>query len=199
MTEAYRNWFKGHGFKEEYLTSLNSGDTQRIKKRIVDSYNYKFVKDNFRYDLNEFPMDFEFYKHVDNSKSKFTEEQFDKAQFKAQIESLIKKHDEYFHSHDLRKFSKYSGMIKESEEQINSVLSKVFPLDLVKRVGIKRIRKEWSVSNTIKKEILQLLFKSFRWTYKFHEKEFDILTLEEFGLECCSRCKSQSENDPHEA
>jgi len=52
------------------------------------------------------------------------------------------------------------------------------------------LKDKFQISKKLTYELIDLLLEYIKWTYKAENKNFDELTLEKFGLECCHTCKN---------
>jgi hypothetical protein len=58
--------------------------------------------------------------------------------------------------------------------------------------GWEGIYKKLEIANDINFKLLTLLKQKFKWNYKIDEKTFNVIKLEDFGLELCSRCSENA-------
>lgn len=177
----YRSWFKQNDFAIRFSEGKIDLNT------IIMRYNNEFPK---TYGIQRLEENFGLLKEIANSRNHFSEHYFDSKAFNKRLIELKDGFHIIFSCPVLRTLSKFNSLLNSDENRINEVLSEVFSPEFVRNYGISNIKNKLLWSKKIKNEILQLLVNYFKWHYKAHQKDFDKLTLEYFGLKCCKSCEN---------
>ncbi len=184
--EEYRNWFKSNNYGENYKLG------KITKDRIIRDFNLKYpskyglkpIENNSNILVVEIP----------NSSKEQLIEEFDIKGFKERITALKTKWRNYFPCKVSRTFSKYKYLLRKSDEEIKSKMTELFTEHFADNYGIENLKNKFLISKRINNEVISELLEYFKWTYEIDNKEFDILTLEKFGLECCNSCKREAKS-----
>lgn len=178
--EEYRQWFKDKGYADQYF------DHRLKPEKVVVSYNLKFPSQLGVAPLNE---GFKLIEERPNSNNITIEESFDYDKFLEELEEWKDHYRNVFSCKVLRTLSKYQYLLRHDDDKVNEMLSQIFSPEFVPNYGIDGVREKLRYSREIKQHVIHLLVDYFKWTFKANDKNFDSLTLESFGLECCGNCK----------
>jgi hypothetical protein len=183
----YREWFKTNDFATKF-------ERNEIKlQNIVSEFNKKYPS---KYEINKLEENENLYQKIPNSGKSQIEEQFELKEFENELEFLKVQFDEEFTSHEWRKFSKYSGLHNEEADNIFSVLDEKFPeANFRFRFSKDEITEKLKKAYSLKQRMIKLLTKYLRWNFHFGSKNFDSITLEDFGLKCCSYCSKREQEE----
>jgi hypothetical protein len=185
--EEYRDWFRDNNFADRFKNKTIGKDLI-IKafndKYTKEPYNIKKIEDNSNLLIVEIP----------NSSIRYIEKDYNKVEFIKKITELKKQFQNIFQCKISRKLSKFKYLLKMSDLEIKQKIDEVFVEGFTNNYGIENLKEKFKVSKGIVYEIISLLLEYIRWNYKANDKDFNILTLEKFGLECCISCEKESKN-----
>lgn len=193
LIEVYRGWFKTMKFKENFASKkIKDNDIRR-------DYNNLFAK---THNLNKRPVEYKFVLEYGNSDTKFLENSFNYDKYLTKLEDALErkqlisngktlgflfKHDYLRNKTDIEITNKIRFFSIQNEEIIH-------PLFL-ENYGIENLKKFLNKSFELKSELRLLLEDYIKWTYNFRDKEFNVITLEHFGLQCCRVCEKESKSE----
>jgi hypothetical protein len=183
--EAYRKWFAENDFVKKF-------EAEEIEiETIVFHMNSRFGSLLKTHGL--FPIqDWNGYTRFPNTGNTVVDIKYDLNEFQKKINILKLEFDDIFHDANLRRLSKLSGY--RNSPELQSIIETTFPdYNLIERWGMKKITEFLKIAAQIKINIINLLTEYLRWTYNFNKKEFDYVTLEDFGLKCCLHCKKRKQ------
>lgn len=178
----YRDWFKKNEFYSRFFNNEIGLDV------IIMRFNNEFPKKYGFPPLNE---DFKLLQEIPNSKDTFVKDAFDIKNCEMQINELIRRFDDTFTSFDQRKLSKFSNKHDSEIEGLRALLEKMFGVDVVKIKGLDWVRAQLLKGKELKNQLITLVLEYVRWTKGFASKDFDVASLEKFGLKCCYSCKQE--------
>ncbi len=178
----FRNWFKTQGYSEQFYNQ-----TLDVSKVVFD-YNMHFPP---RYGVKPLNEDYALIMEIPNSHSIFTNSEFDYQKFLEKVDHLKNLFDNVFGCKVSRTLSKFQYLLYVPDKIIIETLGRIFSKEFVTNYGIENVKEKLRKSREIKFELIEILLEFFKWTYKFENKIFDKITLEEFGLECCGGCKNK--------
>ncbi len=181
----YRDWFKQNEFYSRYFNNEIGLDV------IIMRFNNVFPK---KYGFEPLEESFKLLQEIPNSKNVFVDESFNLTSCEKEIIELIWKFNNTFTSFDRRKLSKFSNNHNSDTLELTSLLEKVFGIDVVKNKGIDWVRDQLKKSKELKTLLITKILDYIRWTKKFSKKDFDIVSLEKFGLKCCYSCDQENVN-----
>ena len=180
----YRLWFKANRYAEKHRN--NEIDTNTLIRDFNNKYPKKYgigpIEDNSNILVVEMP----------NSSSQFTAKEFDLSGFKERLNNLK---DEWYNSFQCkvsRKFAKFKYLLNKTDDEIHQKMSDLFAPEFTDNYGLENLKRKFEISKRINNQIISELLEYFKWTYKIEEKKFDALTLEKFGLKCCSFCEAEN-------
>ena len=55
---------------------------------------------------------------------------------------------------------------------------------------MEKLKNKLTISKKVTDDIIRRILDHLKWTYNQKYKDFDVYTLETFGLECCLNCSS---------
>lgn len=182
----YRNWFRTNNYGERH----KQGEIG--KEKIIRDFNIKYpakygikpIEDNSNILVIEIP----------NSSNNNLKREFDLQKFKEKINVLKEKWYNSFQCKVSRTFAKFKHLLKKSDDEIREKMTELFSEQFADNYGIENLRKKFEISKNLNYQIISELLEYFKWTYKIDIKDFDNLTLEKFGLECCNNCKNEDKN-----
>jgi hypothetical protein len=180
FVQEYRDWFKANGYAEAYFNN------QLDVTKVVFDYNMKFPP---KYNISVLNENYKLITDIKNSNDKQIEETFEYDTFLANLEHLVKKHENTFSCKTTRILSKFDYLSDKSDADIKAKISELFSDVFIENYGMDRLKTLFKQAKSIKYDILKNLLDFFKWTFKLKDKNFDIITLENFGLVCCGGCK----------
>lgn len=180
--DEFRNWFKDKNFAEQYYNNTLDNSV------VVFNYNLKFPK---KYSIPPLNEKYELVKKLSNSNSSESEIKFDMKEFQKNLIYLKEKYYNIFSCEVSRTLSKFHYLLRKPDGEIKEKMSEVFSKEFTDNYGMKNIKDKLEFSRNLKTEIIIQLLDYFKWSYKLDEKKFNNVTLEKFGLDCCSNCKKQ--------
>lgn len=186
VVEDYRNWFKSKGYAESYFQGHWDASI------VVFTYNLKFPE---KYNVPHLNPSYKLIEERPNSSTTEKNSQFNKDLFITTIEELKKQFYHIFPCKVSRTLSKFDYMLTKTDAEIVEKLKEVFCEDFPTNYGIANFKKMASLAGKIKNNIILNLLEYFKWTYNLNEneKEFNIVALEHFGLECCKKCSGNQQ------
>lgn len=206
--EFFRNWFKKNWSKED----ISSGKIDNSK--VVMRYNLIFPK---KYGVPHISNNIDsLITQIDNGGYMELESEFNKNEFLVEICNLKELYKKEFNQFNEKKLFKHYYLIRSGEEEKkNKIIDIIFNLNRLERDGVwicetkkeqlikeyiemlekfnicggwEGIYKKLEIANDINFKLLTLLKQKFKWNYKIDENTFNVIKLENFGLELCSRC-----------
>lgn len=184
--EEYREWFRIYNFAEKFKNK--EIDTEFIIRafnlKYPSQYNIKRIEDNSNLLAIEIP----------NSNTKHLDSEFDLENFKIKLNELKLIWQNTFQCKVSRTFSKFKYLLTKSDAEIISKMGEIFSKEFVENYGMVNLKNKFEISKNLSYKIIELLLDYIKWTYKLENKDFNNLTLETFGLECCYSCKSENKN-----
>lgn len=190
FVNTYRGWFKTMKFQEKY--ELGQIDNFHI----VNAYNNLFSKTHKLYKLNE---DYVIAKEVTQSGKAYVEKDYDVKAFEDKLEEIISYRYSLCQGETMRFLAKMDYLKDRSELEIKTKFKEIqdeyphlFSSEFIENYGISNAQLFWKQHYTLKTTVSQMLGKYFRWTYQFHNMNFDKIQLEDFGLRCCKFCSNTS-------
>ncbi|MES2806258.1 MAG: hypothetical protein V4652_11890 [Bacteroidota bacterium] len=182
--EEYREWFRSNNFAEKFKSK------EIDKNYIIRAFNLKYPK---KYDIkiieeNSFLLTVE----IPNSSNEFIKTEFDLVEFKKNLNDLKLIWQNTFQCKVSRTFSKFKYLLAKSDAEIIEKMGEIFSEKFVENYGIENLKNKFQISKNLTYKILDLLLDYIKWSYNFENKEFENITLEKFGLECCYSCKSEN-------
>jgi hypothetical protein len=179
----FRRWFSANDFNLKYATK------QISIEEILNEINKKYC---VKYNIKPIGNEEGIYQKIPNTGSGLIDNEFDFETFLHNLNGLLKKLDEEFCSHDWRKFSKFDWLGYKTDIEIEEFLNeKYLNLNLTKRFGIEKLKEKLLIANNLKRELINSLKTYLRWHFKFSHIDFNVKSLEDFGLECCKHCEKQ--------
>ena len=142
-----------------------------------------------KYNISVLNENYKLITDIKNSSDKQIEETFENDTFLANLEHLVKKHENTFSCKTTRILSKFDFLAEKTDAEIKLKISELFSDVFIENYGMDRLKTLFKQSKNIKYDIIKNLLYYFKWTYKLKEKNFDTITLENFGLVCCGGCK----------
>ncbi|TDN87056.1 hypothetical protein DET49_11410 [Salegentibacter sp. 24] len=182
VVEEYRDWFKEKRFADLYYQN------KLEKSLVVFQYNMKFPP---KYKVPVLNENYELIKKIPNSNNLNCDYSFDKDDFLKKMDILIKQFYNIFSCKTTRIISKFDYLRNKSDAEVKEKMNEVFSSGFVDNYGIKNLKEKFKYSRKIKLEIISNLLEFFRWNFNLKEKDFQRLTLENFGLECCNSCSKE--------
>lgn len=176
----FRNWFKQNGFKEKLEHEMISiGKINReFNNKYVPKYRLKPLDENSGILVVQ----------KANTSKVVIEESFDVLSFRETLEDLLKKFSNHFIVYEAQKVAKHSYLIKLSKSDIQKKLEEILPKTSISDKNLDKIILDLKFANAILSQITNLLKGYIKWTHHFEDKNFDIVTLDNFGLACCKAC-----------
>ena len=129
---------------------------------------------------------------IPNSSNEFIKTEFDLVEFKKNLNDLKLIWQNTFQCKVSRTFSKFKYLLAKSDAEIIEKMGEIFSEKFVENYGIENLKNKFQISKNLTYKILDLLLDYIKWSYNFENKEFENITLEKFGLECCYSCKSEN-------
>lgn len=189
-----RKWFVQNNFDvDRYLNGEISDNFLTTK------FNEHFPK---TFDIDEISFsqtqkgDFKWYIERKTKGNVGIEKTFDYNNFLTKIIELIKDRDYICNGSTLQNLSKYDFLAKREDYEIakhikesisNGYLKNVDPI-FITNYGMQKLKDFWNKHLSIKTAAINILSEYFKWTYKYNEKSFDEIFLEDFNLEPCGLC-----------
>ncbi len=182
--KKYRDWFIDNKFKEQ----IEKGEID--KSLILYKYNTEFRKQLGVPALNE---NYELIKIIEHSgsitiNSEFTHEFFLDTLEECVIKTeLILQCKPYWY----KKLLKHDYLIERDDLYIREKMKSLFyeESSLLEIIKIKEFLIEY---RKIKEIVIKNLIDYFMWTFKKGIIDFDKITFENFGLECCKFCETEN-------
>lgn len=186
IIDEFRDWFKSNYFLQRYLQGKIS------KASIIFEYNSKYPR---KYGLNPItdPDSGILFIHKPNNKEVVElEREFNYKEFLEQLEEAKKQYNNAFSGPVIRTLVKFRYILNKSDNEIQDIFDRVFNVGFTKKLGVKTIKEKITLAKEHTTTIFQLLQNYFKWKYNFHEKNFDIITLDHFNLACCGYCSKRA-------
>jgi hypothetical protein len=108
--------------------------------------------------------------------------------FKRELAQLLSEYADRFRVTEAQKVAKHSYLAKESDAVILNKLKEILPKTPITNKNYSGIVDDLKFARKITRQILHLLKSYLKWTYGLADKDFNEITLENFGLECCHAC-----------
>lgn len=185
--EEFRAWFKSKGYAQKYFNgTLNNS-------KVVFDFNMLFPLKLHIKPLNE---NYKLALELTNSNTDEIELVFDYAKFKENISIIKKKRSNRFKCKITRTLVKFDYLLNKSDSKIIAKISQLFSNEFVENYGLANLKELFRFSLNLKKELLKHLTDYFKWTFNNKSLELDLhnISLDQFGLECCHKCKENSKN-----
>ncbi|MGO4912498.1 hypothetical protein [Leeuwenhoekiella sp. W20_SRS_FM14] len=180
VVTEFREWFKSKGYAEEYYNGTL--DTEKV----VFNYNVKFPP---KYKVPVLNENYELVKRLPNSNNVMREQEFDLTAFQETIIHLKTKYYNEFSCKVSRIISKFDYLLRKSDQEIEEKISEVFSPEFIGNYGMKKLKEKFKFSRDLKVKVIAELLEYFKWNYKIDDKDFNNVTLENFGLDCCGGCE----------
>ena len=180
VIEEYRLWFKYNFFSERFIKD------EITASKIVFEYNVLFPA---KYNIPILNESYKLVEVIPNSSDVISKDEFDFEKFSYEMAHLKKMYQNTFSGKVLRIHSKHDYLLSKSDIEISDKLSNLFSPEFVTNYGLVNIKEKFTIAKSIKLNILKNLIEYFKWTYGLNDKDFNVVVLEKFGLECCSFCK----------
>jgi hypothetical protein len=176
----YRNWFKGKLFKEKYIKGeiTTAFINREFNRKYCEKYGIKPLEEN----SGILVMD------KKNSNIKTLAYSFDMISFKKELFQLLYDYADKFRVPEAQIVAKHSYLAKEPAAVILRKLKEILPKTPITDKNFSRIVDDLQFARKVIVPILNLLKGYLKWTYGLPNKDFDKITLEHFGLECCQSC-----------
>jgi hypothetical protein len=176
----YRDWFKGRKFKEKYTTGeiRTTFINREFNRKYCEKYGIKPIDEN----SGILVLD------KKNTNVKTIDYSFDVITFKKELTQLLNDYADKFRVSEAQRVAKHSYLFKESDAVILNKLKEILPKTPITDKNFPRIVDDLHFARKIIVQILNLLKGYLKWTYGLPNKDFDKITLEHFGLECCQSC-----------
>lgn len=178
----YRTWFKEKRIADDFFNG------KLDQEKMIFAYNMRFPP---KYSIPPLNEQFKLIEKRANSNHSKIKESFDLNSFKNQLEQQLEYYYMIFTCPVLKTLSKHKYLYDKSNEEIEGKLSTLFSPEFVTNYGINAVRSKLKYAKEIVNSIMQLLVDYFKWNFKIHSKEFNVINLEKFGLECCGYCKME--------
>ncbi|EAR16659.1 hypothetical protein [Robiginitalea biformata] len=185
LVEEFRNWFKENDFIEKYLAD------EITKAAIIYRYNSGFAP---RYNLPKLNESYELIRELKNSGYFDIDGEFDLSKFYRDISQWVFRADNRLPIPTWKLLGKWHSFGRKSLNDIENLLERLQinhgfrnanPADVI-RERLSEHHKEII-------ELIRMLREYFNWTYKAENVLFDVVTLENFNLKCCSNCRDLKE------
>lgn len=182
--EEYREWFRINNYGEKFKNKEIDKEfiIRAFNLKYPSKYDIKRIEDNSNLLVIEIP----------NSNIKHLESEFDLENFKIKLNELKLMWQNTFQCKVSRTFSKFKYLLTKTDAEIISKMGDIFSKEFVENYGIVNLKNKFEISKNLSYKIIELLLDYIKWTYKLENKDFNNLTLETYGLECCYFCKSEN-------
>lgn len=178
--KEYRDWFKDNLFKERYLKGeISIGFINReFNRKYCLKYGISPLVENSGILVLE----------KKNSNIETIDYSLDMISFKRELSQLLSEYADRFRVTEAQKIAKHSYLAKESDAIILNKLKEILPKTPITDKNYSGIVDDLKFARKITRQILHLLKGYLKWTYGLADKNFNEITLEHFGLECCNGC-----------
>ncbi|WP_375605654.1 hypothetical protein [Flavobacterium davisii] len=199
IVNEIREWFK-----------VNNLTIEKYENGEIDSpYITKLYNAYFPEKFNISPIsisqgnneanNFQWYISKKTENIKLNKTYFDYNEFIKNVDDLLLKRDYLCNSKTMQNLSRYDYLYDSNEKDINEIISSRIENGFLKEVdksfifnyGINKLKDFWKKHRELKFKAYFELSEYFKWNYKLKEKNFDIVFLEDFNLECCSLCANK--------
>lgn len=182
----YREWITSNNFADRYKKR------EMNKNSIIIAFNQKYPS---KYDIKSIELNSNLLiLERPNSASVELEGKFDFEYFKVEIDHLKLKWLHAFPCQTSRTFAKFSYLLKKTDKEVREKMKAVFSDAFVDNYGLDNLKNKFKIANDVKTEVIKLLLEYLKWSYNLKNKDFDNLTLEQFGLICCASCINEDKN-----
>ncbi|WP_044625472.1 hypothetical protein [Neotamlana nanhaiensis] len=188
LVNTYRGWFKTMKFKEKF----ERGEIDNF--HIVNKYNNLFRK---THNLDKLNIDYTIAKEVLQSGKEYIDKDYDVKMFEDKLEQIISYRNSLCQGETLKFLAKVNYLRDKHDLEIISKFKelheehpRLFSSDFIKNYGISNAKTFWNQHYSLKTRVSTMLEEYFRWTFQFHNMNFDKLQLEDFGLRCCKFCSN---------
>lgn len=181
--DEFRNWFKSQGYAEAYYNNK-----LEISKVVFD-YNMKYPVLYREFKVPVLNENYKLITELDNTSNSQINISFDYETFLNNLEHLLNTYDNKFPCRNTKILSKFDYLINKSDKEIYEKITELFSDVFVENFGMSRLKNLFKDSKNIKYDLISNLLEYFKWTFNLTEKNFENITLEKFGLECCGGCK----------
>lgn len=184
IIQEYRSWFENMKFAEKYKNQ------EITKESIIRRYNLKYCA---KYDVKEIVEDSNILiVEAKNSNNQSIKHSFDVNAFKKELKEAKLQWQNVFNCKTNRIIAKFKNLENKSDEEISDKMTQVFSSTFVKNYKIRNFRDKFSTSKKLTRPIIKLILEYLKWSYNLDTKDFDKITLENFGLQCCYVCKKKA-------
>lgn len=181
----YREWFVNNRFAEKFIAK------EIDKQFIIRQFNLKYVS-KYKFEPLDENSSLLIVERL-NSNNEYVQDSFNMEDFLKTIEDLKMQWSNSFQCKTSRTFAKFNYLISKSDEEIKSKMADVFSESFADNYGLDNLKQKFKKAKDIKFSLISELLNYIKWTYKLSEKNFDVLTLERFGLVCCHSCLKDKE------
>lgn len=209
IIEELRDWFKENNFTRE---RLDRGEIR--KETIIMRYNNKFPVEYGELGVKRLELNSNLL-IVDIKSSGVTEVDrfFDIAQFRNNLENLKRERYNLINSfyngttiiskENLNKMSKNDYLINKTDWKIENELNRIIGSEFSeylnhrsRQSGMIIVKSFLRRHYKMKQKVRNLLLDYFKWKYDLKNKDYDIIFLEDFNIECCKYCSDRkNKND----
>lgn len=182
VVTEFRDWFQSKGYAEEYHNGTFNAE------KIVFNYNVKFPP---KYKVPVLKENYELIKRLPNSNNVMQELEFDLSAFQKEIIHLKAIYDNQFPCKTTRILSKFDYLLRKSDFEIEEKIGEVFSSKFIQNYGMKKLKEKFKIARDVKVKIIEELLKYFKYSFSSHDKDFNKITLDDFGLELCGACKEK--------
>ena len=186
IIEEYRLWFKENYFGERYIRN------EIMASQIVFQYNSHFPS---KYNVSILNENYKLVEIIKNSSDTVIDDEFDFEKFSYEMAHLKKIYSNTFSGKTLKILSKFDYLLAKDDLEIMDKLSVIFSNEFVENYGIENVKEKFAIAKKIKFEIMKNLIDYFKWTFGLKDKDFNVVVLEKFGLECCNFCRREIKLD----
>jgi hypothetical protein len=192
--EEFRSWFKSKRYFERYKLEKKNG----LQKGQLST------KELIRLDFNlKYPLLYGIAEIVEgsnlisidlaNSQMQEITSEFEIEDFKKEINTQLNLWEREFKCSVSRTCAKHAYLINKSDAAIEEKMAQLFSPFFTKTMGIVNLKEKLKLANDIAFRIMSLIINYLKWTYSFKTKNFDKLTLDDFGLRCCNACSERAQ------
>ncbi|RVU91544.1 hypothetical protein EH230_11890 [Flavobacterium columnare] len=199
IVNEIREWFNANNFTIERYENgeINSNTITRLYN---DYFPEKFGLQRISTSQsNNESNDFQWYVNKKSENIQLDKSYFDYNEFLKNIEDLIIKREYLCNSKTMQNLSRYDYLFESNVNDITAVISSRIESSILKEVdvnfinnyGVNRLKDFWKKHRELRLKAYSELSEYFKWNYKLKEKNFDVVYLEDFNLECCILCANK--------
>ena len=178
--QEYRDWFNSNNYGDKFRNKTID------KNIIIKDFNLKYPK---KYDIKPIEDNSNLLViEQPNSKHYKVDYSYDKDKIKLELAILKEKWQSNFPCRVTRTIAKFKHLLDKTDDEIKEKISSLFTPVFIENYGLNNLKLKFSTSKEITNKIISNLLEHIKWTYNIKEKNFDTVTLEKFGLECCLSC-----------